>query len=298
MASELRGKLERIEAFINIDNLINGEKNSNREVRRYFRINKPAYRRFHSDQGFMHFRISKNGKIEANDVFYQPDTVNNYIPEGANVLELGPGQGANIFYLCNKRPDVTFTGIDLLPPKMPRGKFKNLTLIRSDYSNMSYIESESMDLVFGIETIVHCSKKDEVFSEVNRILKKDGIFIVYDYATKKEYDEYQDYEKKAIDLISKCGAAARIESDSMWEERFINHGFDRVSKIDYAKEIIPDLDHLKEIASKIMDNDKRLKKTFRFLPVTMTNNILIGYIGVDCYKEGIASYIEWIYKKK
>lgn len=298
MESELKKKLDRIQQFIKIDKIIKGEKNSPRAIRKYYKINKPAYKRFHSNRGFMHFRISKGDTIRENDVYYQPDTISSYIKSGATVVELGPGQGANIFYLSAKHKDATFTGIDLNPPKMPKNAPNNLKLIRENYENMDTIDSQSVDVVFGIETVVHCSDKDRVFSEIYRVLKPNGVFILYDYATVKEFNEYLPYEQTAIDLVSKCGAAARVESDLQWEKHFENGGFEKISKTDFGKNTLPDLHRLFITAKKIIDNDRRVKFVFRFLPKTFTNNILIGYIAEDCVKEGIFYYNEWIYKKK
>ena len=296
MESELKKKLERISSFINVNSLIKGDKNKIRDIRKYYRINKFAYKKFHSDHGFMHFRISQNGEYLSSDVYYQPDTILKFISQNCKVVELGPGQGANIFYMCQKRNDASFIGVDLKPPKKPR-RLKNLKLVQGDYSNLDFLEDNSIDLVFGIETIVHCSNKDKVFKEVNRILKPNGIFIVYDYALVKEFDEYQEYEKTAIELISKCGASALIESDSTWDKYFLNNNFEKISKKDFGQKIIPDLHRLSIISEKIMNHDKRIKISFGLLPTTLTNNILIGYIGEEVYKEGIGLYNEWIYKK-
>lgn len=298
MKSELENKLERVKKFVNIDKLINGDKNSPAAIRAYYRINGAAYRRFHSDRGFMHFRVSKGDKIEENDIFYQPDTVMRHIPKSARVLELGPGQGANIFYLAGKRPDATFIGVDLKPPKIPKNSPKNIRLIRGNYADLSGIESGSVDVVFGIETVVHCSDKDRVFAEVSRVLKPDGIFILYDYITLKAFEEYKPYEQTVIDVISKGGASARIESDAEWDEHFEKAGFDKISKTYLSKEGIPDLHRLAHIAGRILDYNKRAKLVFRLLPRKFTNNIIIGYLAEDSVKEGLFYYNEWIYRKK
>ena len=246
----------------------------------------------------MHFRVSKGDKIEENDVFYQPDTVMRHIPKNGRVLELGPGQGANMFYLAQKRPDATFVGVDLKPPKTPKRAPENIRFIRGNYADLSMIESGSVDVAFGIETVVHCSDKDKVFAEVSRVLKPNGVFILYDYITPKAFEEYKPYEQTAIDVISKGGASARIESDAEWDAHFEKAGFDKISKTYLSREGIPDLHRLANLASRVLDNDKRAKFVFRFLPRKFTNNIIIGYLAEDSLKEGLFYYNEWIYRKK
>ena len=298
MESELKKKLERIEKFLNIGKIVDGEKNSPRAIRAYYRINGFAYRKFHSDRGFMHFRVSPNGKMEENDIFYQPDTVSGYIKPGAKVVELGPGQGANIFYLAKKHPDASFVGIDLRPPKLKKCAPSNVRLIRGNYEDMSEIESGTADVVFGIETVVHSSDKDGVFSEVARVLKPGGVFVLYDYATAKSFGEYLPYQQTAIELISKCGASAMLESDAMWDEHFSKAGLDKISKTDLADKTIPDLHRLALTARRVMDHDGRIRLVFGLMPRTLTNNILIGYIAEDSVKEHIFYYYEWIYEKR
>ncbi|MBO4251891.1 MAG: methyltransferase domain-containing protein [Clostridia bacterium] len=298
MASELENKLERVKKFVKIEKIIDGDKNSPRAIRAYYRINGAAYRRFHSDRGFMHFRVSKGDKIEEDDIFYQPDTVMRYMPQNARVLELGPGQGANIFYLAGKRLDATFIGVDLKPPRKPKTAPKNITFIRGNYADLNMIESESVDLVFGIETVVHCSDKDKVFAEVARVLKPNGVFILYDYVILNAFDAYKPYEQTVINLISKGGASAIIESDAEWDAHFAKAGLEKISKTYLSKEGIPDLHRLALTASRILNSDKRSKLFFKIFPRKFTNNVIIGYFAEDCVKEGLFYYNEWIYRKK
>ena len=97
----LHRKIDEMSRFINLDRLIQGEKNSIEQIRSYYRINNWAYRRFHSQDGFMHFRITTNGCFTDEDVYHLPDSVSKYIKPGDVVVELGFGQGANLLYLAH-----------------------------------------------------------------------------------------------------------------------------------------------------------------------------------------------------
>ena len=297
MESELKRKLEKLETIVGVNKIIAHGDHSVKAIKRYFKVNHFAYKKFHSDRGFMHFRVSKNGKIETDDVYYQPDVVSKYIPKGAKVVELGSGQGSNLCYLAKKHEDAFFTGYDLQPVKLKKGAPKNLRIIRGNYSDMKEIESGTIDVVYGVETVVYCSDKEVVFNEVRRILKSGGVFIVYDYATPKPFESYAPYEKTAIDLISVCGASARIESDEEWDNHFKNCGFERISKTDLHEETMPDLYRLMRKASKVVEVKRRANFVFKFLPATFTGNVIIGYLGADACKEGLFYYNEWIYRK-
>ena len=297
MDSELQKKIERIESLCNVEKIIKKGGNSPKEIKRYYRINGAAYRKFHSDKGFMHFRISQGDSIEENDVYYQPDLIAGFIKDGMTVLELGPGQGANGNYLASSRPGASFIGVDLKPPKIKKSTPKNLRYITGDYKDLSAIESGSVDVAFGIETVVYSSEKDRVASEVFRTLKPGGVFICYDYSMTKELDEFLPYEQTALTLFAKCANSAPLESNKTWRSHFENAGFIVEGDRDYSKNILPDLRRLRNIARRIMDHDRRVKLLFGLFPAAFTNNVIIGYIGYDSYAEGLGLYDEWICRK-
>ncbi len=74
-------------------------------------------------------------------------------------------------------------------------------------------ENESYDNVFSSEVIEHISNIDEIFDEINRVLKKDGLFLVttpflwneneapYDYARYTSFGLKALLEKHGFDVI-------------------------------------------------------------------------------------------------
>ena len=93
---QLHTKVDAMSKFLNLGKFIEGEKNSLEEIKSYYRINEWAYKRFHSQDGFMHFRISQNGCFTDEDVYHQPDAVSQYIMKVVLVMELYFGQGSNL----------------------------------------------------------------------------------------------------------------------------------------------------------------------------------------------------------
>ena len=70
---QIHSKVDRMSQFIDLEKLIKGEKNSLAQIRNYFRVSHWAYKLFHSQDGFMHFRISKSGVFTDEDIYHQPD---------------------------------------------------------------------------------------------------------------------------------------------------------------------------------------------------------------------------------
>ncbi len=291
----LRRRVRWLRALLDLDRFIDGEKNSGEEIISYYRINDWAYRHFHSQDGFMHFRISKTGTFADEDVYYQPDMVARYIPEGGQVLELGFGQGANISYLARSFPTTRFTGVDLsqIRKEVPR----NVTTVCQDYSSLKQFADNTFDVVYAFETIVHNTDKDPIFEEVFRVLKPGGVFIVYDYALPEPYETLRPEEQTAVELISKCACCPLIESDTAWESHFERAGFHKVH-VDYLdKDCLPDLKRLERKAEKILNHPGRTKLMYSLFPDMFTANIIIGYLGYDACNAGICVYGEWIYRK-
>ena len=291
----LHRRVKWLKSFLDLRSITEGEKNSPEHIKAYFKLNHYAYRKYHSQDGFMHFRISQNGVFSDDDVYYQPDTIADYIHNGDTVVELGCGQGANILYLARTFPKAKFYGFDLMPKKnaLPR----NVKVFQQNYQNMQQMPDKSVDVVYAIETIVHCTDKMAVFKEVRRILKPGGVFIVYDYGLVQPFEAYDPDVQLAAGLISKGGSAAMIESVDEWASYFDRCKFQCVKRKDLGRECLPDLKRLERKAEKILNNKKRAKIMFSLLPSMFTANIIIGYLGFDACNAGLGTYMEWIYKK-
>ena len=293
---QLHAKIDAMEKFLNLDKFIQGEKNSVDQIRSYFRINHWAYKRFHSQDGFMHFRISSNGCFTDEDVYHQPDSVSKYIKEGDVVMELGFGQGANLLYLARCHPDARFIGVDLSPLK-EKNIPSNVSTYQLNYSDLSQFEDNSVDVMYAFETIVHNTDKEKIYNEVCRVLKPNGVIIVYDYALCARYETYDAKIQKAIALISKGGAAAMIESLEELNGHYAHCGLELEKYTDYTRETLPDLKRLERKAAKILERPTLARLMFWLLPDQFVSNIILGYLGYDSGNAGIGTYQEWVVRK-
>jgi SAM-dependent methyltransferase len=89
-----------------------------------------------------------------------------------NILDLGSGSGGYTQEFSNSGAKVY--AIDLNITQHPQKKQINIFQIEGDCNNLP-IRSESMDLVFCSSLIEHVSNQGQLISEINRVLKKDGI---------------------------------------------------------------------------------------------------------------------------
>lgn len=293
---QLHTKIDYMSQFIDLDKFITGDKNSPKKIRSYFKINEWAYKKFHSQDGFMHFRISQNGFFSNQDVYYQPNFISQFITKNAKVVELGFGQGSNIMYLANRHPDAQFYGCDLRPLKK-KNPPQNIRTFQLNYSELPQFEDNSIDVVYAIETIVHNTDKEKIYKEVYRILKPNGVCIVYDYAINADFGSFDPHIQKVIALISKGGASAMIESLEQLNTLYTNSGLTIEQNKDFTWEILPDLKRLEQKADKIMQKRRLAKPMFRFLPEQFVANIILGYLGYDFGNGNVGSYQEWVLRK-
>lgn len=293
---KLHAKMKAMEKFLNLDKFTQGEKNSLEQIRSYFKINDWAYRHYHSQDGFMHFRISPNGCFTDEDVYYQPDVVSQFIKPGDVVMELGFGQGSNLLYLAHSHPEAQFIGIDLGLLKK-KDVPQNVSTYQQDYSDLSQFEDNSVDVLYAFETVVHNTDKEKIYHEVYRVLKPNGVVIVFDYALADRLETYDAVVQKAITVTSKGGAAAMIESLEELNAHYANCGLKLEKCIDHTRAMLPDLKRLERKAAKILERPLLAKLLFRLLPEQFVSNIVIGYIGYDSGNAGIGTYREWILRK-
>lgn len=293
---KIHAKIDAMSKFLDLDKYIRGEKNSLDQIRSYYKTNHWAYRHFHSQEGFMHFRVSPGGFVREEDCYYQPNRVAEYIKPNSTVLELGFGQGANLLYLAHSFPDVKFYGIDLLPRKdmeIP----DNVTIFKQDYSSFPQIEDNSLDVVYAFETTVHNSDKEKIFREVCRALKPGGVFIVYEYALTAEYETFEPYLQKAISLISKGAASPLVESVDAFNRHFVNSGFTIENFRDYTEEMLPDLKRLEHEAARCLERPWLARIIFAVCPTQFVTNAFLGYLAYDSGKAGAMVYDEWVLRK-
>lgn len=292
----LHAKVDGMAKFLRLEKIIEGEKNSLDQISSYYRFNEWAYRRFHSHDGFKHFRISANGCFADEDIYHQPDAVSSFIKPGDVVVELGFGSGANLLYLAHCHPDATFIGLDLLPLKS-KDVPENVSTYQQDYSNLSRFEDNSVDVMYAFETIVHNTDKEKIYREVSRVLKPGGVMVVYDYALSARYETFDAHIQKAIALISKGGAAAMIESLDELNTHYTNCGLTVEKWTDYTRETLPDLKRLERKAAKILRRPRLARLIFRLLSQQFTSNIIMGYLGYDAGNAGVIYYVEWVLRK-
>ncbi|MDR3075495.1 MAG: metalloregulator ArsR/SmtB family transcription factor [Candidatus Methanoplasma sp.] len=144
-----------------------------------------------------------------------------YLRRGDTIADLGCGAGLDVFIASRYvGPEGKAIGIDMTPEMLEvadRAKgevssvlgYDNTEFFRSFIEKLP-LEDSSVDVVISNCVINLSSDKGAVFSEIFRVLRPDGRFIISDVFS---LDPLPEYMKNDRDLISRCFGGAMLIPD-------------------------------------------------------------------------------------
>jgi arsenite methyltransferase len=132
--------------------------------------------------------------------------------QGEVCIDLGSGRGTDVLRLAEQVGDEGFVyGIDVTDAMLRKAEkstlklgVKNVKFIKSKLEQIQ-IPSETANLVISNCTINHADDKYQVWSEVKRILKKSGRFVVSDIYSIGDVPE--EYKNDPM-AVAECWAGA------------------------------------------------------------------------------------------
>ena len=132
--------------------------------------------------------------------------------QGEVCVDLGSGKGTDVLRLADEVGETGFAyGIDVSEGMLRKARKKaeklgitNVEFVQSELEEIQ-LESDSAHLVISNCTINHASDKFRVWSEIERILKKSGRFVVSDIFSISEVPEKYRSDPQAV---AECWAGA------------------------------------------------------------------------------------------
>jgi ubiquinone/menaquinone biosynthesis C-methylase UbiE len=120
----------------------------------------------------------------------------NEFVKNKKVLDIASGEGYGSFLLSKEANSVIGVDIDKETIENSNNKYKNskLTFLEGSADNIP-VGSNSMDIVISFETIEHHNKHEEMFAEIKRVLKPNGILIMSS-PDKKYYSDKPGFKNK------------------------------------------------------------------------------------------------------
>ncbi|MBC7195151.1 MAG: methyltransferase domain-containing protein, partial [Caldisericia bacterium] len=104
--------------------------------------------------------------------------IENLIDNGENKLAVDLGIGTGLFTQILREKGYRVIGIDISEEMLKIAKNRGFKVYKGDLNDPLFFESESIDFVFSMTSIEFLKNPEKLFREVNRILKKDGKFLL------------------------------------------------------------------------------------------------------------------------
>lgn len=299
--TDLSTKIKEIESVLAVKKILNRNADDIKQISKYYRKNRLAYRLFNSHEGFVHMGISETDSFSTTDFYAQAKLIGKAVEQvkASKVLELATGKGATLKYLASKYPSTSFYGIDLPNGQLrAKSKLKNLQLDYGDYHDLSVYDDSTFDVVYVVEALCHAHDKSKVIEEAHRVLRKGGLFIIIDGYFSDDASKLTEDEHTAINLVAK---SMWVTTDNQTYEEtteMLKHsGFVIKEARDYSTNIMPSLLRLEATAKRFFKRPKLAKTITKLTSDIVTANAAAGYLMPLCVEQKLFEYRYTLAKK-
>ena len=288
-----RGILQRLQLLDQLFDLnsILFKKQPGSIVQEYYRSNLWAYLAFHNKAGYIHMGLSDKSKVDPSDFLKQVKTVENHITSSTStLLELGSGYGSNSRYLAQKYPNILFKMVDLsLSPKKP---LRNMRFSYGNFEDLQHIRSNSIDIVFGIETVCHAHNKGKVLKEIHRVLKPGGKAILFDGYFAKQPETLSNNQFLAGKLIEYGMAVEHFSTIRSFNQMIKKSQLKIIESIDLSQKVLPTMKKLEHSTQTFFRIPALTKLLLKILPNIVARNALAGYLLHILTDTGVTRYYQ------
>ena len=164
---------------------------------------------------------------------------------------------------------------------------------------MSQYPDNHFDVVFVVESLCHSTRKSEVASEVWRVLKNRGVFIIIDGYITKSRNFLSANERLAVRLAERGMAVDEFESYDEAKEKVLRTGFEVIYEEDASPFVAPSLERFEKLAKRVVFNRLRFGRFIvKLFPDEFTFNAISGFLLPLLVKLGVAGYMILVIEKQ
>jgi len=155
-----------------------------------------------------HFAPLKEGEpFQSSLQRHELALVSEVIQPGYRVLDVGCGIGGPAQYIA-KCTNAKITGININPMQISKaiattkslGLSHLLDYVQGDFCKMQF-KDETFDTIYAIEATCHAPRREEVFGEIFRVLKKGSYFVAYEWCITDKYDANNEKHRSILAKI-------------------------------------------------------------------------------------------------
>lgn len=307
--TNIDGKVGKVERIVDVEEILDKEV-SDETIQEYYQQNSLLYKLFvepiqrYSWKGYIHNGISRDGEFSKDDLNEAPRIISDYVEnfDSPEVLEIGMGKGANLKFLAEKHRNASFYGLDISEKNVSKAKRKlkdknNCSVEQGDFHNLEKYEENQFSVVFAVEALCYSRQLETVFSEVEKILKPDGYFIVFDHYLLKNREELSENELKAQKLLETSFAVNKFEYYPEFNQKGTESGFEIISEEDLSEAILPTAQRTGMLTELFYEYSKLTHPIGKILPDEALYDSISGYLMKDLIEQRINGYYLTVFRK-
>ncbi len=179
--------------------------------------------------------IDPEQSVLRNQILFERIVANDLqLRAGDKVLELGCGCGAIAEHIA-ELTGATPYGLNLdrsqiekawRNPNLPRDHFTV-----GDLNKVLEFDDESFDAIYAIQPMTYISDHARTFSEVLRVLKPGGRFVINDVAALDAYDRDNEHQRTLIQHTRELTVFGGFWYYRYWENAYRDAGFELISSV-------------------------------------------------------------------
>lgn len=211
-----------------------------------------------------------------------------------SVLDAGCGYGGSSIWLA-ENIGCKVTGVTLVPYQMKKAQDQAshsqaadlLSFIEGDYANTG-LPDQSFNVVWGLESIVHCDDKQKFVEEAYRLLKPGGRLLISEYIL-RDSPPISEAEQADLEPFLKGWMMPDLLSSSQYQSYFKRAGFKDINVQNLSKNVEPSLRKCGRNAALAMPFVGILKR-LGLIDAIRRDYTIANYVLYDSFKAGLWSY--------
>jgi ubiquinone/menaquinone biosynthesis C-methylase UbiE len=161
---------------------------------------------------------------------------------------------------------------------------------RGNFQSLPFSDN-TFDLVYAIEGLCHATNMPLALSEVYRVTKPNGRFVVIDGWRSSSFEDLSPTIKYAAKLVEESMAVGMPSRLDVWKDQARESGWS-LKEQEHTSSIMPNLERFARLAEQYLDHPRLARLSQRLLPKRLLMNAVAAYLMPLCVQARAYTYSE------